>query len=150
MSTPTVSDPTLGTDRSTHAAMHGNGLLADAGRLWEVWSGLARDRLRLAALETRLAGISLVTMLAAGVMIGMLLGSAWLGLVAAAILYLVGTGMAAGPALALGVLVNLVLAFLLVRVVGVQSRRLQWPATVRSLQADPSAAAVPWCETGDG
>jgi len=56
-----------------------SGLLEDAKSLWHELRGLAHNQLGLAALETRLAGKSLVTMIAAGVMVPVLLGSAWLG-----------------------------------------------------------------------
>jgi len=54
-------------------------LLEDAKSLWHELRGLAHNQLGLAALETRLAGKSLVTMIAAGLMVPVLLGSAWLG-----------------------------------------------------------------------
>ena len=51
----------------------GSGMLEDAQSLWHELRGLAHDRFRLAALETRQAGESLVAMVAAGVMVGVLL-----------------------------------------------------------------------------
>jgi hypothetical protein len=62
-------------------AENGGGLLEDVKSLWNELTGLAHDTLHLAALETKLAGQSLVTMIAAGVMIAILLGwGLWLPL----------------------------------------------------------------------
>ena len=58
------------------------GLLQEAKSLWHELRELAHDQLTLAALETKLAGKSLVTMIAAGVMVALLVVSAWLGLMA--------------------------------------------------------------------
>lgn len=110
------------------------GVIDEARRVWQDLSGLAHDRLQLAVLETRLAGNSLVTMIAAGVIVAVLLVSAWLGLLAAIIVLLVGTGLAIGFALAAGVVANLVLAAVLVKVIRSKSEDLRWAATLRGLQ----------------
>jgi uncharacterized membrane protein YqjE len=96
--------------------------------------GLTYDRFRLAALETRRAGESLVAMLLAGVMVAFLLSSAWLGLMAAAVLELIGNGIVASSAILLAVAFNLLLALLLCRVMRRKSRYLHFPATLRSLK----------------
>lgn len=121
-------------DSSREDATHGNGLLSDGWRLWSELAGLAHERLQLAVLETRRAGTSLVTMIAAGVMVAVLLVSAWLGLLAAAIVTLVAAGVAIGTALTFGVLANVLAALLLWRLIRWHSTHLQWPATLRSLQ----------------
>lgn len=121
---PSASDPTGAT-----------GLLENATLLWSELSGLAHDCLRLAVLETRLAGRSLVTMIAAGVMLAVLLVSMWLGLVAAAILTLVGAGVVAGIAILLGIMANLLIVLLLCIVMLRTSRNLRWAATLRSFGA---------------
>ena len=100
-----------------------------------VW--LAHDRLTLAALETRLAGKSLVTMIAAGVMIAGLLVSAWMGLMGVVVLWLVSIGVMASIALLLAVAANLVFALILYAVIRLKSRYLQFPATIRSLRPLP-------------
>ncbi|WP_445369602.1 hypothetical protein ACH5Y9_10765 [Methylomonas sp. BW4-1] len=76
------------------SAMHAEpsndvGMLEDIQLLWEELQGLSHDRFRLAALETRRAGQSLTTMLAATVMLGLLLSAAWLGLLAAGVQWLI-------------------------------------------------------------
>jgi hypothetical protein len=98
---------------------------------------LGHDRFRLAALETRRAGESLVSMIIAGVMVAFLLSSAWLGLMAAAVLGLIDNGVAASSAILLAVAFNLLLAVLLYRVMRRKSRYLQFPATLRSLRPKP-------------
>jgi hypothetical protein len=118
----------------------GAGLLEDAKSLWREGAALLQDRLQLAALETRLAGESLVTMIVAGVIVAVLVVAAWLGLVGAAILMLVGLGVGAGTALLLGVLVNLGVALVLCLLIRSKSRRLLWSSTLRSLR--PSRVAT--------
>jgi hypothetical protein len=88
----------------------GSALLEDATSLWEAAHSLAHDYLELAALEAKLAGQSLVTMLVAGVMLGILIVSAWLGLVSAGVLVLIDRGVSADVALVAAVSVNLVRA----------------------------------------
>ena len=117
----------------------GAGLLEDARSLWREGSALFQDRLQLAALETRLAGESLVTMIVAGLIVAVLVVAAWLGLMGAAILMLVGFGVGAGTALLLGVLVNLAVALALCQVIRGKSRHLLWAATLRSLRPSPAA-----------
>lgn len=56
---------------------------------------LTHDRLLLAALETRRAGESLVSMIIAGFMVAFLLSSAWLGVMAVAVLELINNGVVA-------------------------------------------------------
>lgn len=108
-------------------------LLEDVKSLWDELRGLLHDRLTLAALETRLAGESLVTMVAAGVMVAVLLVSAWLGLMGAIVLWLINIGVMASIAMLVAVAANLVFALILYEVIRRQSRHLQFPATLNSL-----------------
>ena len=112
-------------------------VLEDARSLLHELLGLTHDRFRLAALETRRAGESLVSMIIAGVMVALLLSSAWLGLMTAAVLGLIDKGVMASSAILLAVAFNLLLALILCRVMRRKSRYLQFPATLRSLQAKP-------------
>jgi len=133
-------EPTNALDRRAEPAAVGDaapgdpGLLEDAKSLWYEVLALAHDRLTLAALETRLAGESLVTMIAAGVMIAGLLVSAWMGLMGVVVLWLVSIGVMASIALLLAVAANLVFALILYAVIRLKSRYLQFPATIRSLR----------------
>jgi uncharacterized membrane protein YqjE len=129
----------LENETSGQAATYGDplndsGVLEDAQSLLRELLGLTHDRFRLAALETRQAGESLVAMIMAGVLIAILLGGAWLGLMAAAVLGLIENGILASSAILLAVVFNLLLALILCGVVRRKSRYLQFPATLRSLQ----------------
>jgi hypothetical protein len=110
--------------------------------LWGEVRGLTYDHLRLAALETKLAGESLVSMIAAGVIVAVLLVTAWLGLVGAAVLALIDNGMLASIAMLLAVLVNVIVAGVLFKVIAMKSQNLRWSATLRSLKPQSSAAAA--------
>ena len=107
-------------------------MLEDAQSLWHELRGLIHDRFRLAALETQRAGKSLVDMIVAGVMVGVLLISAWLGLMVAAVFGLVENGIAVSSAILLAVAFNLLLALILFGVIRRKSCYLQFPATLRS------------------
>jgi uncharacterized membrane protein YqjE len=94
-----------------------------------------RDQLRLAALETRRAGESLVLILAFGIVVGVVLGAAALLAVAAIVVVLIDSGIAAGTALLLTALLLLLVAAGLALVIKRHSRALRFPATLRSLGA---------------
>ena len=125
-------------DVSNSTTPSDSGLLEQAKSLWHELRGLAHDQLTLAALETKLAGKSLVTMIAAGVTIAVLLVSAWLGLLSAVVLWLIVFGLPASIAILLAVAANLLLALILYDVIRRQSRHLQFPATLRSLRPVPT------------
>lgn len=118
-------------------------ILEDTDSLWSEFQGLGYDYLQLAALETRRAGESLVAMLVAGIMLAVLLVGAWLGILAAAVLALVGQGVMAGSAILLAVAVNLLLVLFLAGVCRRKSRFLQWPALLRSLKPVPAKQRNP-------
>lgn len=113
------------------------GLMDDVKSLWTEVRGLTYDHLQLAALETKLAGESLVSMIAAGVIVAVLLVTAWLGLVGAAVLALINSGMLASIAMLLAVALNVVVAFVLYKVIRNKSQNLRWAATLRSLKPRP-------------
>ncbi len=119
--------------------MIGSGMLEDAQSLWYELHELIHDRIWLAGLETQRAGKSLVDMVVAGVMVGVLLIGAWLGLMAVAVLELVDHDVVAtSSAILLAVVTNLLLTLLLYGVIRRKSRYLQFPATLRSFQTTPS------------
>ena len=137
-------EPTNALDRTGDPAAAGGALpddsrlLEDVKSLWHEFRGLVHDRLTLAALETRLAGESLVTMVATGVMVAVLLVSAWLGLMGAVVLWLISIGVMAGIAMLVAIAANLVFALILYDVIRRQSRHLQFPATLDSLRPVPA------------
>ncbi|HEX5538546.1 MAG TPA: phage holin family protein [Methylophilaceae bacterium] len=118
------------------------GLMDDVKSLWTEVRGLTHDHLQLAALETKLAGESLVSMIAAGVIVAVLLVTAWLGLVGAAVLALIHSGMLASIAMLLAVVVNVIVALVLFKVILMKSQNLRWAATLRSLKPRPAAPKV--------
>ncbi len=124
----------------------GSTLLDEAKALWLEFRGLVHDRMQLVALETEQAGKSLVSMIINSIIVALLLVSAWLGLLSAAVLWLIHMGLMATWAILLGVIVNLVLAGILYQSIRRQSRHLGWPATLRSLRPEPFPAK----ETNDG
>lgn len=139
MNPDAIGDEIPGQAATRGDPVSGSGVLEDAQSLWHELRGLTHDRFRLVALETQRAGKSLVDMIVAGVMVGVLLISAWLGLMAAAALELVGHGVVAtSSAILLAVAFNLLLTLLLFGVIRSKSRYLQFPATLRSFQTTPS------------
>lgn len=118
-------------------SVSGSTVLEDARSLGHELRGLVYDQFRLAALETRRAGESLVSMIEVGVIIASLLSGAWLGLVAAAVVGLIENGVVASRAILLGVAGILLLALILCGVLRRKSRDLLFPATLRSLQPMP-------------
>lgn len=117
---------------------HRPGVLQDVRSLARELRGLFHDQVGLAALETRQAGESLVWMITLGVMVGGVLLSAWLGLLAAVVLALIERGVMTSPSVALLLVVgaNLLLAVILGWAIRRRLPRLQFPATVRSLTPD--------------
>jgi uncharacterized membrane protein YqjE len=115
------------------------GPFQEASLLGRDLGALVHDHLSLAALETRQAGESLVSMISLGVLVAGLLLSAWLGVLAVAVLALIDSGASVSPsgATLLTVVVNLLLALILGYALFRQRRRLQFPATIRSLSPDP-------------
>lgn len=120
----------------------GPGVLDSVKALGSSLRGLAHDHLRIAALETRLAGQSLVNMIAASVALAVLVVSAWLILVAIGVIVLVNnSGVGIVVAMLIALAVNLGVAFMLFRLILELSRHLGFPATLRSLSG--ARASVP-------
>jgi uncharacterized membrane protein YqjE len=121
--TATCSDP-----------VDGSSLLEDTRALWHELRGLSHDRFQLAALETQQAGVSLVNMIMAGMLVAGLLCGAWMGLLSAAVLGMVEHGVMVRSAILLAVALNLLLALVFCRVIYRKSRYLKFPATLHSLK----------------
>jgi uncharacterized membrane protein YqjE len=117
--------------------INGSSLLDDARALWNEVRGLTHDRFQLAALETQQAGVSLVNMIMAGVLVAGLLCGAWMGLLAAAVLGLIENGVMVRSAILMAVILNLLLALVFCRVLHRKSRYLRFPATLNSLKPMP-------------
>ena len=127
-------EPTSTEAPSAKAEPHVSGLIEEGKAMWSELSGLVQDRLHLAALETKQVGESLVAMVATGVIVAVLLVSAWLGLIGALVLWLIDLGLSGSISMLLGVFINIGLAVILYFSLHRQRRKLGWPATLRSLQ----------------
>jgi Putative Actinobacterial Holin-X, holin superfamily III len=102
------------------------------GALGQLLAGVrhaAQAQLRLLDLEAQRAAQALVLMLAYGLVAGLLLGTAWLGLCAAAVLWLCTLGCNTSLALLLAVLLNGVAGLGLLWAMRQQARTLAFPAT---------------------
>lgn len=100
---------------------------------------LAHDHIELAALETRLALLNALKMGIVAVITAIVLVSAWLALVGAAALGLIGFGLAPAVAMLVVAAANLLLAFAGWTYVKQKGRSLGWPATQRAIK--PRSAA---------
>jgi len=110
------------------------GILENVQVLWQELYGFSHDCFHLIALEARRAGKNLVYMLIAGLIAAVLLIGAWVGLEAAAVLWLIEHDFRVSSAILLAVGLTLVLSLILILVIHRKSRYLQFPATVHSLQ----------------
>jgi hypothetical protein len=113
--------------------MKHDGLMGTFSQLLADVRTAARDQMRLLDLEAQRAGQALALMLAYGMVAGLLLCTAWLGLCAAAVLWLVERGSSASLALLLAVLLNLLLGAGLLLAMRSQARTLAFPATRQNL-----------------
>ena len=119
-----------------------SGLLDEAIGLTHELREALHDQLTLVSHETQRAARSLAAILAAGIGIGALLVSTWLGLMIAGALTLIGLGLA--PAMATLIVVTLNLIALLVPY-GLIRRRIRYlgfPATLRTLQPASSRSGT--------
>lgn len=138
MDTVSAATPPLGEQPATPSApapAADPGLLASAEALWHDLLALGHDYLRLAALETQRAGESLVSIVLFGIVAGLLVVSAWLGLAGALVLWLIDSrGWNGSLAMLLAVIINLGGAFGFVMAIRAKSKNLRFPATVNSLR----------------
>ncbi len=109
-------------------------LLAKALALWLELRELSLDHFRLAALETQRAGLSLITMLVAGIMLAIMLNGIWFGLMAALVAGLLENGLALSSAILLTTGLSLLAALILIVIIRRKSHYLSYPALRRSLK----------------
>jgi uncharacterized membrane protein YqjE len=103
---------------------------------WSNLKGLVANHALLAVLELQRAGISLVKMVAAGIIISILIVSAWMGLVAAAVVWAVGAGANWGVALLIAAIANIAVAVGIAFWAKSQIPDLLFAATLRQLRKD--------------
>ena len=109
-------------------------LLDDALTLTHELRETLHDQLRLAGCEAQRAAISLAAMAAAAVGIGVLLASAWLGLMTVGGLALIRLGVAPAIAALVAVALNLIVSWVPYQMIRARSRNLRFPATLRTLR----------------
>jgi uncharacterized membrane protein YqjE len=109
-----------------------------ASAMWTDAKGLVQDHTLLALLEVQRAGIGLVKIIGAAVMISVLAVSAWMALVAAGIVWAVGAGASWGMAIVAGAVLNLVAAGALAFWIKAQVPELLFAATLRQLRGEPA------------
>jgi uncharacterized membrane protein YqjE len=97
---------------------------------------LVQDHALLAVLEVQRAGISLVKMMVAGIVISILVVSAWMGIVAAIVAWAVGEGANWALAILIAAVVNIAIAVGLALWAKKQVPDLLFAATVRQLRRD--------------
>lgn len=115
--------------------MRAEGIGAQLSGAFASAHGLLSSILDLFTLEARRAGLTLVLMLACGAIGAILVVAAWLGLMAALVLWAVAAGISWHAALAAAVFANLAAAAALFGLCARASRDLLFPATRRQLQA---------------
>jgi uncharacterized membrane protein YqjE len=97
---------------------------------------LVQDHALLAVLEVQRAGISLVKMIAAGIVISILVVTTWIALVAACVAWAIGEGASWAIAIFVAAIVNLVVAAGVAFWAKKQIPDLLFAATVRQLRKD--------------
>ena len=100
---------------------------------------LVCDHLELAALEARRAGGTFARMVCAAVVISILWVSAWLALLAGAIVWATSAGVPWAGALAIGAIVNVVVGAALAVWMRRQVGELLFAATLRQIRRDVAA-----------
>lgn len=123
----------------TYAPPHRPLSMTTGTRLSLAWANvkaLLQDHALLAVLEVQRAGVSLIKIIIAGIVISILVVSAWMGLVAAAIGGAVGAGANWALAVLVAALVNIALAVGLAFWAKKQVPDLLFSATLRQLRKD--------------
>ena len=109
-------------------------------RLMRELGGLAHDYLALATLEARLSVHTVLRMVILAIVTAVLIVSAWLALVGAAVLGLIGLGLAPSLAMLLPAVASLLLALAGWRRIRRHGLSLGWPATQRAIRLAPAGA----------
>jgi uncharacterized membrane protein YqjE len=113
------------------------GLRAKGSALWQSLLGLAASQLKLASLELRLAGEQLISLIAIGVLLAMLLLSAWLLVLALIVMGLLQAGLSLSLALLIAAFLDLLAAAGLYGLLRWRGRQADFAASIRRLGALP-------------
>ncbi|TAK83637.1 MAG: hypothetical protein EPO20_17040 [Betaproteobacteria bacterium] len=98
---------------------------------------LASDFVHLAVLDARRAGIRLAMLLSAGLLIATLVITAWMGLVAAGIIWMLGAGVSWVSAIAAAAALNIVVAGALAWWARSLVSEMPFTALLRQLRGEP-------------
>jgi uncharacterized membrane protein YqjE len=108
-----------------------------AGRLISDARQLVSDFAQLAVLDARRAGVHLAMLLSAGLLIAILVITAWMGFVAAAIVWMFDRGVSWPVAIALAAVTNIVAAAALAWWARHLVSEMPFTALLRQLRGDP-------------
>jgi len=130
------TEPNMNWKYASSAGQDSTSSTSKVSLAWTNVKGLVQNHALLAVLELQRAGISLVKMVAAGIVITILVVSAWMGLVAAAVVWAVGAGANWGVALLVAAIANIAIAVGLGFWAKSQIPDLLFAATLRQLRKD--------------
>jgi uncharacterized membrane protein YqjE len=130
----------LGTSSTEAPISSMDALSRQARAVWTNAKGLVHDHAQLALLEVQRATLGLVKIIGAAVVISVLVVSAWMGLVAAGVVWAIGAGASWGMAIAIAAVLNLVAAGALAWWIKSQIPEVLFAATLRQLKGEPPAA----------
>ena len=122
-------------ERSVRA--RGPGLGELVARLFSETRQLAADFVHLAVLDARRAGVRLAMLLSAGLLIATLVITAWMGLVAAGIVWLLGEGVSWVAAIGIAALLNVAAAGALAWWARHLVSEMPFTALLRQLRGEP-------------
>ena len=108
-----------------------------AGRLISDTRQLLSDFAHLALLDARRAGVRLAMLLSAGLLIAILVITAWMGFVAAGIVWMFAQGVSWPLAIAIAALINVVAAAVLAWWARHLVSEMPFTALLRQLRGDP-------------
>lgn len=133
---PVPPGPGVG-PRVTHLENDGMSFLEPIERVFSTLKRMAGDYAQLAVMDVRRASIQLAWLVGAGILITVLVVTAWLAGVVAVAVWLLGEGMSWPAVLAVAAVLNLVAAALVMwRVKGV-FQHAPFSATLKQLKAQP-------------
>ncbi|MPZ42661.1 MAG: hypothetical protein GEV05_04500 [Betaproteobacteria bacterium] len=138
---PFASVDSTGEPRSPHGAGEPRSRIGRlAGSLLRQSRTLSSDYLQLAVLDARLAAVRFAWMLCYGMVAAILLVTAWLALVAAGIVWMLGTGASWVAALAAAAALNIVAGAILALRMRHMFSEPPFAATLRQLRGDEAAS----------
>ena len=120
-------------DRSARRPLSLAGAFGDA---WHELRALVRDHAALAVLEAQRAGIRFAVLVAIALAVGVLAVTAWLTLVTALAVWLLGEGMSWPTVLVSAAILNVLIAAVLLWVARSRVAEVPFPATLRQLSED--------------